>query len=279
MSTPISAFESIDWHQYRVDYIYNELKELGKTGDTLSVEDLIPFDQFHPLSTTALDEAVKQLGILPSTQVLDIGAGVGGPARYLAHQYGCSVTGVELHPQMCAAAIELTQKTGLSEQVNFLQGDITTIDLNGQTFDHWISIGVFLHIPDRSTLFSTCFRLLKPGGSGYIEDFFERQPLTADEKVQLTETLACPYLPNRDQYLADLAAAGFVDLHFEDVTHLWQPWEIQRPVDFEQNKFRHLRVHGDQVVQSMRHRYQVWAELFQRGNIGGARIRCQRPNA
>jgi len=193
MSTPNSAFESIDWHQYRVDYIYNELKELGKTGDTLSVEDLIPFDQFHPLSTTALDEAVKQLGILPSTHVLDIGAGVGGSARYLAHQYGCSVTGVELHPQMCAAAIELTQKTGLSEQVNFLQGDITTIDLNGQTFDHWISIGVFLHIPDRSTLFSTCFRLLKPGGSGYIEDFFERQPLTADEKVQLTETLACPY--------------------------------------------------------------------------------------
>jgi len=114
---------------YRVERIQNELKELGKIGVALSVEDLIPFDQFHPLSTTALDEAVKQLGILPSTQVLDIGAGVGGPARYLAHQYGCSVTGVELHPHMCSAAIELTQQTGLSEQVNFLQGDITTIKL------------------------------------------------------------------------------------------------------------------------------------------------------
>ncbi|MEQ9354730.1 hypothetical protein [Coleofasciculus chthonoplastes] len=150
MSTTNSAFESIDWHQDCVNYIYNELKELGKTGVPLGVEDLIPFDQLHPLSTTALDEAVKQLGLSPFSKV----------------------------------------------------------------------------------------------------------------KVQLTETLACPYLPTRDQYLADLAAAGFVDLHFEDVTHLWQPWEIQRAVDFEQNKSRHLRVHGDQVVQSMRHRYQVWAELL-----------------
>ena len=277
MATTNSAFESMYW--YRVERIQSELRELGKTGVKLTVEDLIPFDQFHPLSTAALDEAVKQLGISPSSHVLDIGAGVGGPARYLNHKYGCSVTGVELHPQMCSAAIELTQKTGLSEKVNFLQGDITSINLNGQTFDHWISIGVFLHIPDRYRLFSTCYSLLKPGGSGYIEDFFVRHPLTADQKKQLAETLACPYLPTREEYLAELAAAGFINLQFEDVTDLWQPWEIQRSIDFEQNKSRHLRVHGAQVVESISYFYKVLAELFQQGNIGGARICCQRPNS
>ena len=275
MTIDNSAFESMYW--YRVERINNELKELGCTTGELRVEDLIPFDQFHPLSTVALDEAANQLGILPSSQVLDIGSGVGGPARYLAQQYQCLVTGVELHPQMCKAAIELTQQTRLSEQVNFYQGDITTIDLKGQSFDYWIAIGVFLHIPDRSTLFSRCFELLKPGGSGYIEDFFQRQTFTAAEKAQLTNTLACPYLPTRDRYLVDLAASGFVDLHFEDVTYLWQPWEIQRAIEFEQNKSRHLKVHGEQIVQTVSHFYRVIANLFEKGNIGGARIRCQRP--
>ncbi|MGB3507900.1 MAG: methyltransferase domain-containing protein [Microcoleaceae cyanobacterium] len=224
-----------------------------------------------------MDEAVKQIGISSSNHVLDIGAGVGGPARYLAYQYGCFVTGVELHPQMCSAAIELTQKTGLSKRVNFLQGDIRTINLN-QRFDRWLSIGVFLHIPDRSTLFSKCLSLLKPGGRGYIEDFFERQPLTSEDRAQLAQTLACSYLPTREQYVADLEAAGFVDVEFEDVTHLWRPWEIQRPIDFEKNKSRHLRVNGEKIFQSFSHRYQVWADLFQRDNIGGARISCQRPH-
>ncbi|MDJ0554260.1 MAG: hypothetical protein QNJ68_07460 [Microcoleaceae cyanobacterium MO_207.B10] len=77
--------------------------------------------------------------------------------------------------------------------------------------------------------------------------------------------------------MADLEAAGFVDVQFEDVTHLWKPWEIQRPIDFDQNKSQHLRVNGENIVQSLSHRYQVWADLFLRGNIGGARIRCQRP--
>lgn len=276
MSTTYSTFDSMYW--YRVERIHNELKELGKTGDNLSVEDLISFDQFHPLSTSALDEAVKQLGISSSNHLLDIGAGVGGPARYLAYRYGCFVTGVELHPQMCSAAIEWTQKTGLSKQVNFFQGDIIKINLN-QMFDHWLSIGVFLHIRDRSTLFSKCLNLLKPGGRGYIEDFFERQPLTSEDKTQLSQTLACSYLPTCEQYVADLEAAGFVDVQFEDVTHLWQPWNIQRPIDFEQNKSRHLRVNGEKIVQGLSHRYQVWADLFQRGNIGGARISCQRPHS
>jgi cyclopropane fatty-acyl-phospholipid synthase-like methyltransferase len=275
MSTTYSTFDSLYW--YRVKRIKNELEALGKTEDNLTVEDLTPFDQFHPLSTTALDEAVKQLGISSSNHILDIGAGVGGPARYLAHGYGCSVTGIELYPQMCSAAIDWTQKTGLLKQVKMIEGDITTINLNAQVFDYWLSIGVFLHIPNRSTLFSKCFSLLKPGGKGYIEDFFQRQPLTVEDQTQLSETIACDYLPTRQQYLLDLEMAGFVDIKFEDVTDLWQAWEIQRAINFEQNKSQHLRLHGNEIVQSLSNRYQVWADLFQRGNIGGARICCQRP--
>ncbi|MGB3533678.1 MAG: methyltransferase domain-containing protein [Microcoleaceae cyanobacterium] len=268
------TFESLYW--YRVKQIKNELKALGKTEDNLTVEDLIPFDQFHPFSTIALDEAVKQLGISSSNHILDIGAGVGGSARYLAHRYGCFVTGIELHPQMCSAAIEWTQKTGLSKQVKMIEGDIINIKLN-QTFDHWLSIGVFLHISDRFTLFSKCLNLLKPGGKGYIEDFFQRQPLTVEDKTQLSETIACDYLPTREQYLTDLETAGFINIKFEDVTDLWQPWEIQRIIDFKHNKSRHLRLHGEEIVSSLSRRYQVWADLFQRGNIGGARICAQRP--
>jgi sarcosine/dimethylglycine N-methyltransferase len=66
----------------------------------------------------------------------------------------------------------------------------------------------------------------------YIEDFFQRRPLTPRESQALSETAACSYPPTERQYLADLRAAGFTDLAWLDATPIWQPWVTDRSERF-----------------------------------------------
>ena len=93
----------------QVDRILNELREQGIDDDApLSVEDLTPFDQYHYHGTEAVDYAAGLMGAAENTDVLEIGSGIGGPARYLAQSKGSRVTALELQPDLNALAASLT---------------------------------------------------------------------------------------------------------------------------------------------------------------------------
>jgi sarcosine/dimethylglycine N-methyltransferase len=268
-----SAMESM--YRYRVSRIWNELQDAGKLDTGLMLADLIPLDQYHYLSTAAVDEAARRLQIDRHSRVLDIGSGVGGTARYLAVNYGCSVTGLELQPHLYEASVELTQRLGLGDRVQFCLGDFLQLDqlpIAQQTFHHWVSLLVFLHIGDRQKLFRNCAQVLEPGGRFYIEDYFQRRPLTDADQTYLKTALSCPHLPTQEQYQADLTAAGFVDVEFQDVTELWLPWVRDRAAKFAAQKDDYTRIHGAEAVASFQQFYQVVSELFAAGNVGGLRI-------
>lgn len=98
------------------------LTEAGKDTRHLTIEDLAPVDEFHSRRRAATEDLARMLAPSSSDHVLDVGAGIGGPARYLATTCGCRVTGVDLTPDFAAAAIGLTERTGLTGQVNFFEG-------------------------------------------------------------------------------------------------------------------------------------------------------------
>src|SRR4030095_11048501 len=84
-----------------VGRIEHELREAGlDQSAALNVSDLTPFDEYHYFGTRAVDEAARSLGIGPQTRVLDIGSGIGGPARHLASSTGCEVVALELQPHL-----------------------------------------------------------------------------------------------------------------------------------------------------------------------------------
>jgi len=258
-------------YEYRLPFLRGELAHLP---ERLTLTDLRSLDHYHYCGTTAIDLAIERLGITAASHVLDIGAGVGGTARYLAQQVGCRVTGLELQPQLQQMAVELTERTGLSDRVTFIQGDILA-GVAG-VFDAWLSLLVFLHIPDRKTLFFQCAAVLKPGGRFYIEDYVQVQPLTPQEQRVLAEQIACPYLPTLEAYQRDLAGAGLQVLAYENVTPLWQNWVHQRWRQFAQHQTHYRQKHGDDLVASYLNFYQTVADLFARGNVGGVRIWGQR---
>ena len=94
-----------------LDRILAGLREAGKDPGAPTVDDLAPADEFHSLGRVATKDLAELAALKPGTRVLDVGSGLGGPARFLAATYGCDVTGVDLMPEFCAVASELSRRT------------------------------------------------------------------------------------------------------------------------------------------------------------------------
>ncbi|KAL6852147.1 S-adenosyl-L-methionine-dependent methyltransferase [Trichoderma novae-zelandiae] len=228
--------------------------------------DTADFDCMHYLGDAALEEAAKALGLKPGQTVVDIGSGFSATGRYLNKHHGVDVTGIELQPEIHQLAELITRRNGLSEHVRSVNADFTTLTLDAPV-DHIISFLCILHIADRDTLFQKAASALKPGGKTYIEDYFARTTLSKDVGDQLRDIASCPYLPSRDQYIADLTNAGFKDVQFEDVTEEWA-------------KFVHERAESNRqkgtTAAPLTLFYDTIDALFAGGELGGARITATR---
>ena len=130
----------------------------------LTPVDLAPLDQFHSRGILATAELAERAGIDRTTRVLDVGSGVGGPARFLAATYGCRVTGIDLSPSFVAAARALTVRTGLTDLVSFEVGDALQLPFAPASFDCVTMHHVAMNIADRAALYAGIRRVLAGGG-------------------------------------------------------------------------------------------------------------------
>ena len=135
----------------------------GQLGQ-LAPEDLFPYDQDHYGGLEAVDALAHCAGIAPGMQVADFCAGLAGPARYLAHEYGATVTCIELNPGRAPGAADLTRRVGLERQVRIVRGDVTRTPLADATMDAVISQEALLHVPDKRAALAEAYRVLKKGG-------------------------------------------------------------------------------------------------------------------
>ena len=255
----------------RVDRIHNELATIAIDDATpLTVEKLTPFDNYHYFGTEAVDEAIAALGLKPGMRVLDIGSGIGGPARYIASRSGAHVTALELQPDLDTLAADLTRRCDLARLVEHRCGDI--LDGLGEQYDAVVSFLCFLHIADRRRLLAACRAALAAGGAMYIEDYAKRREPTADEAAALEVKVQCPVLPSPVEYDAQLRAAGFGDIHVDDVTSQWAAFTASRLDEFRAARARNISVHGLDIVDGLDDFYATVAGLFDNGVIAGLKI-------
>lgn len=261
----------------RVERIHHELRALGIADDApLTVSQLVPFDQYHYHGTEAVDLAAARLGLDAGSRVLDVGAGIGGPARWLAATTGCHVTALELQPDLNATAAELTRRCGLADRVTHVAGDILDGPPVEGDYDAVISFLAILHIPDRARLFEACHRALRRGGGMYIEDFTLRSEPTAERREALRVKVQCPYVPPPDVYRRHLLDAGFETVEMDDVTEEWTAFTAERLAAFRNDRERLVRVHGEEVADGLEDFYATVAGLYADGVLGGARILAHR---
>lgn len=273
-------------YNWRVAAIHNALGERGKAEGPLTIDDLISLghlDQYHYYGVEACDHAAATLGLDATSRVLDIGSGVGGPARYLAARTGCSVTGCEMQAALVDAGADLTKRCGLAERVRFVTGDFVAAFRNGhpelqpQSFDHFISQLVFLHIPDRIPLLAACYDSMKPDGTFLIEDFVQvGSKFTAQEEGWLKDVVHANTVTPNEEYIAALEAAGFVDVRADDLTQPWKEWSLSRYEMYVASKDETIKMHGEALFNERSAFYKVVSDLFQGGNLGGSRITGRR---
>jgi ubiquinone/menaquinone biosynthesis C-methylase UbiE len=201
-----------------IDRLLAALAEAGKPIDKLTLEDLAPIDQFHTRRIRATEELGQLLAPKPGERLIDIGSGIGGPARYLAHTYGCRVTGIDLTANFVAAATELTRRTGLATQVDFQQASALELPFPDQSFDLAWSQNVAMNIADRARFYGEMRRVLKPGGRAAMQDVAQGPGGQPHYPLMWADTPATSFLLTPDETRGQITAAGFEILDWADNT-------------------------------------------------------------
>lgn len=129
-----------------------------------TMEALAPYDQFHGRGLEATLEIAELVEAGSADHILDIGSGIGGPARYFASRFDCRVTGIDLTPEFCDVARHLTRLLNLEERVKFELGDALAMPFADASFDGAYSMNVSMNIADKDTFYREINRVLKPGG-------------------------------------------------------------------------------------------------------------------
>jgi len=196
--------------------IMTALAEAGKDVQHLTIDDLAPLDEFHSRRRRATEELARLLAPTPTDHVLDVGSGLGGPARYLATTYGCRVSGVDLTEEFIATAVELTRRTGLAGQVDFRQGSALELPFPTASFDLGWTQNVAMNIADRPRWYAEMHRVLRPGARLAIQDVAQGPGGPLHYPVNWADTAELSFLRTPEETRSLLEAAGFTVLVWED---------------------------------------------------------------
>lgn len=204
--------------------IADSLRRAGKDMDRLTTADLGTVDEFHIGARKATLEVARFLNLDTSSHVLDIGSGLGGPARTLAETFGCKVTGVDLTQALCDAATTLSGWVGLSDRVDFRQGDATRLPFDDAMFDAAMTIHVAMNIAAKDRMYVEARRVLKPGGRFVAYDVLQGEGGELLFPVPWAREPSINHLATPETMPVLLSNAGFRILKVEDSTEEGQRW-------------------------------------------------------
>ncbi len=244
---------------------------IGPT-DPIRPEQLFALDQWHYHGIDAIQAAADRLGIGPTSRVLDVGSGIGGPARYLAFATGCSVTALELQPDLHEIGVDLTRRSGLAARVTHLCGDALSCELPEAAFDAVVSWLAVLHIPDRPQLCTRLARALRAGGGCYIEDLCMRAPFSHADLHDLRNVVFGITVTSAEDYVRDLSSGGFADVAATDLTPDWAPFAAARLKSWREQHASYARVYGEGAYAAHELFYAVINRLYESGSLGGIRL-------
>lgn len=152
------------------DAILSALRNSGKDLDHLTPDDLAPVDEFHSGGRNATVRLAELAQVKDTDSVLDVGCGIGGPSRFLAHRFGCRVTGIDLTAEFIEVARVLAVRTRLAEEVAYRHGNALDLPFPDRSFDLVWSQNAAMNIADRERLYAQMYRVLKPAGRLAIQE-------------------------------------------------------------------------------------------------------------
>jgi SAM-dependent methyltransferase len=196
--------------------IVSALNKMSKPLESLTVEDLAPVDHFHARGFPATVELADRLPLKAGQHIVDIGCGLGGPARYMAKRFQCNVSGVDITEPFVAAANKFTALLRMERQVQIERGDGQHLPYADSTFDGAFTQHVTMNVADRLAFFAEAYRVLKPGAFFALTEHGLGEKGDPHYPVPWSMDGSGAYLVTPSETRALLQQAGFVDIQMED---------------------------------------------------------------
>lgn len=174
-----------------------------------TIESLAPYDQFHGRGLEATVEAAAMMQAAPGDHLLDVGSGIGGPARWVARRFRCKVTGIDLTPEFCDVARHLTRRLGMDDRVAFEVGDALAMPFPDDTFDGAWSMNVSMNVADKGALYREIRRVLRPGAWLVLSEIAKGAGADVDYPTPWAAGPATSFLSTPDETRRGLSRAGF----------------------------------------------------------------------
>jgi ubiquinone/menaquinone biosynthesis C-methylase UbiE len=200
------------------------LQGAGKDINALTPDDLAPFEEIHIRGREATRALAQLSQLREGMEVLDVGCGVGGPARTLASEFGCQLTGIDLTENYCLAAEMLTARVGLADRVIIHQGNALDMPFDDDSFDAVWMQHMAMNIENKVRLFGEVRRVLRPDGRLVLHEIGAGSAAPPYFPVPWASKPSISYLIAPAKLRQLLAAAGFRELSWLDDTQGCIEW-------------------------------------------------------
>ena len=204
--------------------IRQAFERLDLKPEEVTREDLANLDEIHIRGLEATLELGKLAGLEPGMRVLDVGCGIGGPARTLAAEFGCEVVGLEIVGEFCRAAAMLTEWVGMTDRVSFHEGDMRAMPFADADFDLVFTQHTVMNVADKAALFGEIRRVLKDPGMFLLYEVCGDDDAALHYPVPWAGGPDISFLTTADALRGLITAGGFTEKHWADVTGQALDW-------------------------------------------------------
>ncbi|MGI8687049.1 MAG: class I SAM-dependent methyltransferase [Thermomicrobiales bacterium] len=196
--------------------ILTGLRAAGKDPEALTLDDLTPVDQFHLGGKSATLELLRRTDIQRGMRLLDVGGGLGGPARVIADHTDCTVMVLDLSEEFCQVGAMLTARVGMSDRVTFQHGSALDMPFPGEEFDAVWTQHSTMNIVEKERLYREIHRVLRPRGRLAMHENMAGPVQPIHFPVPWARDPAISFLRSSEETRKLLAETGFREIEWVD---------------------------------------------------------------
>ncbi|WP_019854501.1 class I SAM-dependent methyltransferase [Actinopolyspora mortivallis] len=226
-----------------------------------------PQEDIATASERTVQRMADKVEINSSTRILDLGAGYGGAARYLARTYGCHVTCLNLSEVENQRNREITRAEGLEHLIEVADGSFEDIPYQDNAFDIVWSQDSFLHSGDRGRVLEEVVRVLKPKGSVLFTDPMAADSANKNDLGPILDRLHLDSLGSPGFYRKELARLGLQNIEFEDLSE-YLPVHYGRVLEVLESREKELAEFiGEEYRTHMKTGLRNWVQAGNGGSL------------